>query len=293
MPLKTPYGVVSGTVLSADLQNPDTGKWPHYHVHVATPAGPYDSAINLKSMDKVQVEYRVLDPADRSRFASVLALPDGWTALAQNPGSGALDYVRHPGLNSGLAWHLQSGNNLIVAMQGLLLGVQRIHIFGAAYQAPDHGVHEVHMNQGDPLDSDFSELDGIWQDGGILFEYGGANPHVSVLQIKFETQSMHTDENGRPSLIRWHPPVSYIPRRHWPPDDPLSDPDRVTLIEHGLYALASRAAEAIIATEAERSVILDEVRASVSAVLGDASEAHVAEITDYLQRLGVAAALHR
>jgi len=54
------------------------------------------------------------------------------------------------------------------------------------------------MTQGDPIDFEFSHEDGIWQDGGVMFEYDAPQPHLSILLTKFETQSLDTDEGGHP-----------------------------------------------------------------------------------------------
>jgi hypothetical protein len=80
-------------VKSADLVNPSGGQWPHYHIYVQTPSGLYDSAVNLKSLTQIEIEYRART-VDPLLFANVLSLPDGWTKLAQTSTSGALDYVR-------------------------------------------------------------------------------------------------------------------------------------------------------------------------------------------------------
>ena len=235
MPLQTPYGVVVGTVDHYDLVNPSGGQWPHYHIWVNTPGGLYDSAINLKSLTEVKIEYRARD-LDPMEFGNVLSLPNGWTTLGQNSNSGALDYVRRPGLTGYSSWILQTGDNLITELQSLLTNAQRIYIFGAAYSS-GLGVHDVHMNQGDPLDSSFSPLDAIWQDGGLIFQYAQA-PYYKVLQIKFETQSLHTDDQGHPvPLILRIPPLYYLPRWKWPPGDPLRDKDRVILVESGLFEM--------------------------------------------------------
>jgi hypothetical protein len=130
--LQTPYGVLSGTVASADLVNPSGGQWPHYHIHVNTPAGLYDTAVNLKSLTEAHIQYRQLDGIDPSPFAVALGRPDGWSVLSPDSASGALDYVRHPGLQRPEDWILQTGQNLIQAVNYLLEGTARIHVFGAA-----------------------------------------------------------------------------------------------------------------------------------------------------------------
>jgi Uncharacterized conserved protein (DUF2278) len=83
VPLDTPYVVIIGALQSADLQNPSGGQWPHYHVHVQAGATIFDSAINLKSLTNIHIEYRVRSFFDGSVFASVTALADGLHQLAQ------------------------------------------------------------------------------------------------------------------------------------------------------------------------------------------------------------------
>src|SRR5262249_650679 len=161
-----------------DLVNPDTGQWPHYHVRVLANGQIMDSAINLKSLTEVKIEYRRRQFVPQEPlFASIVALSDGLHLLAQTPTSGALDYVRHAGIQGRAEWTLQNGDNLINELNTLLAGVDRLYIFGATYSS-GIGVHDVHMNQGDPNGSSFQHLDGIWQDGGVLFSYGGAQARL-------------------------------------------------------------------------------------------------------------------
>ena len=53
----------------------------------------------------------------------------------------------------------------------------------------------VHYNQGDPPGPHQRE-DGIWQDGAVLIQ--AADGSLTVWQVKFNTQSLHTDDNGLP-----------------------------------------------------------------------------------------------
>jgi uncharacterized protein YukJ len=54
------------------------------------------------------------------------------------------------------------------------------------------------MTQGDPIGSEYAVEDGIWQDGGVMFEYTQPEPRLSILITKFQTQSLKTDNDGRP-----------------------------------------------------------------------------------------------
>jgi uncharacterized protein YukJ len=94
-------------------------------------------------------------------------------------------------------WWLETGTNTVKIMQFYLDSVDRIYIFGEPY-ANGRGVHNVHMTQGDPINSEFAVEDGIWQDGGVMFEYKSSEPHTSILLTKFVTQSFNTDANGHP-----------------------------------------------------------------------------------------------
>ncbi|MFD0568657.1 DUF2278 family protein [Kitasatospora gansuensis] len=58
------------------------------------------------------------------------------------------------------------------------------------------GVHDVHLNQGDPVGSQWYVTNGIWQDGAVMCER--PDGQVVVWQIKFNTQTLHTDDAGHP-----------------------------------------------------------------------------------------------
>jgi len=286
MPLATPYGVIVGALHDYDLVNPDTGQWPHYHVRLSANGQVMDSAINLKSLTDVQIEYRrrqfsIQEPL----FTSIVALGDGLHQLAQTSSSGALDYVRHGGITGTTGWTLQNGDNLIGALNALLSSVERLYIFGATYST-GVGVHDVHMNQGDPNGSSFQHLDGIWQDGGALFQYGGAQPRLEILQIKFETQSLFTDDHGLP--VSFHIPrqyYAYIPRWHWPPGDPMTEVERTILIERGLFQIVSWAAVVNEVPEEARGVLLQALRTQISKHLPTTSREHVERISEYVVRM--------
>ena len=236
MPLNDGYGVVIGTVADHYIEPPDNqGRWPHYKIYVDTPEGQYECVINLKSRSEIKVEYRDFRNVNRGYFQNILDLSDGFHSLVSNPNSGALDAIRHRGMKDPYCyrwgwvarmlplskinypelyypsfskffirnrcyctqWWKESGTNLIELIEYYLMRVNRIYIFGEPYNS-GLGMHNIHMNQGDPIDSPFSAENGIWQDGGLLIEYTDPQPRLSVFITKFETQSLHTDENGRP-----------------------------------------------------------------------------------------------
>ena len=65
-------------------------------------------------------------------------------------------------------------------------------------QAELRGVHDIHMNQGNPLAGGHAGDNGVWQDGGLLLWFPKADRWVTVF-LAFQSQSWHTDDHtGNP-----------------------------------------------------------------------------------------------
>lgn len=228
MGLDNGYGVLIGTIASHYIEPPDAeGNWPHYVINVDTPNGLYECVINLKSRSAAKIEYRDFRDVNRTYFDDILSKPDGLHLLASTPTSGALDVIRHPGLQDPVCrvwpwrwcwcwpfskhkcfpfwrkrckctrWWLESGTDVIQLMEYYLLNVSRIYIFGEPYNS-GQGMHNIHMNQGDPISSSFAAENAIWQDGGTILEYNDPQPRLSVFLTKFDTQSLNTNSQGQP-----------------------------------------------------------------------------------------------
>jgi len=78
-------------------------------------------------------------------------------------------------------------------VNAILIDSAGVFIFGEPY-ANGKGIHNVHMTQGDPIDSEYANEDGIWQDGGVIYQYFDPQPRLSALITKFQTQSLNTDK---------------------------------------------------------------------------------------------------
>ena len=155
MPLQHGYCVLVGKVDKHFIDPPDNeGRWPHYHIIVkASNGNTFDSAINLKSRSEIKVEYRDFRNADNSKFSNILTKSDGLHLLSSNSHSGALDFVRHPGLRDPICdagtnlpdyepsihycnctqWLLENGINTVKLMQYYLDGVDRVFVFGEPF----------------------------------------------------------------------------------------------------------------------------------------------------------------
>lgn len=104
---------------------------------------------------------------------------------------------RTPGVRRRAApWIDSNGDNALDALAPHLNAAARIYLFGDRYDKNRKGVHDVHMNQGDPFGSPWWGPNGIWQDGGVACQ--AADGGVVIWQVRFKTQRVPTDEHGHP-----------------------------------------------------------------------------------------------
>ncbi|HEX6688033.1 MAG TPA: DUF2278 family protein [Solirubrobacterales bacterium] len=94
-------------------------------------------------------------------------------------------------------WIDSSGDNALDALQPYLDSAARIYIYGERYKDGGNGVHDVHLNQGDPVGSRWFDSDGIWQDGAVACQR--SDDAVAIWQVRFKTQSLSTDAGGHPA----------------------------------------------------------------------------------------------
>ncbi len=209
------YGVVIGTY---DHSGSHQGQWLHELLYLKADGMLYECAVDVNEPTGI-FQYMILGSLDPMLFQAISALPDGYHNLARDSASGAIDYIRSPlirqpegclvalsGLISSIfgskaisAWNDVTGNEAGNALLGLVQGSRRAYVFGAPYKDPNPypGMHDVHMNQGDPIASAFHPLDGTWQDGCVIVDtsYGKLAGYFG----KFATQSLTTDSNGWPA----------------------------------------------------------------------------------------------
>jgi hypothetical protein len=234
MPLPA-YGVLVGTLslFTRDNLTP-TGSFRHGTLHVDTPAGPYECTVAVLTPSGIKVQYRLIHRLNHLALRPILGLPVGWQPLASTRASGAIDYVRSPLFGAGPAvryfgywlfrqdsligrflrwleslrnpWIDSAGDNALNALETQLLGSVRVFVFGAPASS-GLGVHEIHLNQGNPS-GPFQHLNGIWQDGGVLIERPSGE--IVAFLVKFAAQSLTTTSLGQPTdsnvgLRRWRP----------------------------------------------------------------------------------------
>lgn len=218
MALSNGYGLVIGTKHDYFRDDPDDfGRYYHGNLVISAPAGLYKCAIDVdpKSMpDGIQWRTVKLRTSD---FANIAALGNGWHALPSGPGTGALDYIRDPVLHPpgvikkvryrgplflftswfrwNPPWNNGTGIQALESLESVIADGVRFFVFGEPFSS-GLGVHNIHQNQGDPVNSPFSAENAIWQDGATIVQK--ANGSFVGFLNKFKTQSFKTDDQGHP-----------------------------------------------------------------------------------------------
>lgn len=219
MPLRN-YGVLKGRILEG-IEERDRNS-PHYQIHIMGEEGRhYRAAVNVMSVSKEsEILYLAESDYDASAITYLQELPYGFTPIKESNREIALDYVRGDLITDVSKMmpmpHDVSGanNDLNDFLSGYVKAAAAsddaattIYVFGAKFGpekgrkdkifhfSPELGIHDIHMNQGNPVKGSFSRDNGIWQDGGILFESNGV---WTAIFMAFLTQSWQTDENGDP-----------------------------------------------------------------------------------------------
>jgi uncharacterized protein YukJ len=210
MPIQR-YGVLKGRPIS---RRPGSGSSPHYQLQVVDEDGTnYRVAVNVLSQQPPsEVMYYVKPFFVHPVTAIVEQLATGFHDLPSNPQSGALDFIRgnllQPGLMTPLPINLPGPDNDLnekldqVVQRAMADEHALVCAFGQRWGPenkaddyfgfkPGNGVHDIHMNQGNT--GSFVQDDGVWQDGGLLFQFPNQNQWTAVF-LKFQSQSWHTDD---------------------------------------------------------------------------------------------------
>jgi uncharacterized protein YukJ len=162
--------------------------------------------------------------------AGLLALPMGMTPLQSAPGGLALDFVRSeiggrpmitreqmtllPQMRSkGLSEEERILNrarasalqNAVVTLLNMTIADKDgvIYAFGSAFADKGRvdGIHDIHMNQGNPVggstNGGHGGDNGVWQDGALFIHLPSKGTWTAVF-IAFQTESWTTDSAGNP-----------------------------------------------------------------------------------------------
>jgi uncharacterized protein YukJ len=212
MPIRN-YSVLKGTPTAGKVAFDSKWKNPHYRLSVHAAGHTYEVDINIQSWDGQDVLYVIERPFSLPVEGTALEdLAEGINRLDSVPGTLALDYVRervgrlfmvNQSDMTDLPAPSKNGSNQTNPAVQVLDATwtspesATVYAFGSMYSDPGgkQGLHDIHMNQGNPA-GEFDSENGAWQDGGLFVQ--SASGEWIALFIAFPTQSWMTDEQGDP-----------------------------------------------------------------------------------------------
>jgi uncharacterized protein YukJ len=204
------YGVLAGDPAHGAVAF-SHGKNPHYRIYMKS---GQQADVNIQSQDGSEVLYLIRDNFTPPDVTGLLALTLGSiTLLDSSPAGLALDYVRETIAGAPMVTRNEMQllpvttpgespdnrlKNAVIAMldQAVVDPAGVLYVFGQTYSDQGGGVHDIHMNQGNPAGSHSGD-NGSWQDGA-LFVHLPANDQWMALFIAFQTESWQNDDNGIP-----------------------------------------------------------------------------------------------
>ena len=211
MPISN-YSVLRGQPTAGKIV---IGRSTHYQIRVQAIGGPFTVAVNTESSDGSLVLYAILNSFVPPEPAALLALEPGMHSLTSQPGGLALDFVRTQIAGKPMITlaqmallpkaliqgdHATPLKNAVDSLLDQTIADQgTIFAFGSAFSDAGKvdGIHNIHMNQGNPLAS-FGRDNGTWQDGA-LFLYLPTTNNWTAIFIAFQPESWNTDAAGNPA----------------------------------------------------------------------------------------------
>ena len=216
MPIES-YSILKGTPAAGRVVS---GTSAHYQITVKADLVSYTAAVNIQSMDGSEVLYAIVQPFTPPDAGALDALTAGVTAVASEPGGLALDFVRQtigdapmitrkwmtllpkPEVDAVAARALE---NAVVALldEAVADPGAAVYATGSAFAdgGVTDGIHDLHMNQGNPAAGGHSGDNGIWQDGAVFLNLparGTGAAGWAAIFIAFQTESWTTDAAGDP-----------------------------------------------------------------------------------------------
>lgn len=220
------YGVLRGVVVQHGREDGDASS-PHLQLIVEAKGERWRCAINVLSSDakaspeEKEVRFAIVDPLTSHPILGRLGgLAEGFTPLPQRKTGSTLDFVREPLFKPEDMRHLPFfgpgvGDDLqdllevyVDKAEGKPAAAAEVFVWGSKFSGGTprpadkqfktrQGVHNVHMNQGNPAGAFFGD-NGIFQDGGLIFRFPD---RIVGVFLRFESQTFQTDDTGAPGKI--------------------------------------------------------------------------------------------
>jgi uncharacterized protein YukJ len=248
------YGALRGRV---DIfKREDDLSTPHLQIRIIDGQNQtWRIAVNVLSGDQSRVVFHRVDPLQSHPVLAGLAqLGSGFTEIttSNRSAASALDYFRAPlfdwptgvavpSTGPGASDDLQ--DMLVTYLKQLHDQGGEIFAFGAKFPEPGEapnprpidnqfktkqGIHDIHMNQGNPAGA-FAGDNGVFQDGGLILKF--PNRHIGLF-LRFQTQWLPTDDvtghrspNAQPIPPGGGAPPPGGEPAPAPPPSPVGDPD--------------------------------------------------------------------
>ncbi|GGO06717.1 YukJ family protein [Saccharibacillus kuerlensis] len=191
------------------------GSQPHFHICLQDDRNVlYRSSINIKSKAYPSELLYWIGPCIPSETESLKSLPSGFTPIENGLPIRGLDFVRNPlfhredmvPLPASLPGPDNDLNEKIVALIDKAIQTKaELYVFGDSWgpelKTPDyyfgflpgHGLHNIHMNQGN--ERPWHDDNGTFRDGAILIHDTGEDRWTGLF-LAFQSQSWQTDEQG-------------------------------------------------------------------------------------------------
>lgn len=212
------YGVLRGKV--DVFKREDDFDTPHLQIRVVDEQNQaWRVPVNVLSNDLSFLIFHRVDPLQSHPvLAGLTQLTPGFTSLppASRSAATALDYFRAPlfdwptGIevpHSGPNENDDLQDTLTTYLEQLKAQDGELFVFGAMFPEPGQsadprpidlafntrrGVHDIHMNQGNPNPGSFAKDNGVFQDGGLILKF--PNRFVGLF-LRFQTQWLPTNNS--------------------------------------------------------------------------------------------------
>lgn len=218
MPIEN-YGVLKGRITACVQERGH--RTPHYHIRVRAAGVDARVSINVRSWDRRRPDllHRVDDDFQHPVTRLLADLDEGWHDVRPAPGGLAVDYVRGGMVTRqrmrAIAHDKPGANNdLNDRLDALIRDAcddpeVEVYAFGSAWGPeptepdevfgfePGRGMHDVHMNQGNPPHDRHARDNGTWRDGALFLRLKRERRWVAVF-LAFQSQDWRTDEAGFP-----------------------------------------------------------------------------------------------
>ncbi len=213
------YGVLRGKV--EVFKREDTEKTPHLQIKVVDANNEaWRIAVNVQSGDKSFLIYHRADPLPSYPLpAGLQNIKPGFTLIEKpaRSASTSMDYLRAPLFDwptgiavppSGPQKNDDLQDALCAYLKNLIESDGEIFAFGAMFPEPGKGleqhdidtefgtkkgIHNIHMNQGNPRPGKYADDNGVFHDGGVILKFPD---RLVGLFLRFKTQWLPTDGEG-------------------------------------------------------------------------------------------------